>query len=187
MKEPKWESATEEEVWEYVAWHLARRGISTVLVGGAVCAIYSKGIYKSGDLDFVSLSLFDEAIPDVMKSIGFVRSGNRHYHHPKCPLFVEFVRGPIGIGDDLKIQPDKREIEGQTIYIYSPTDCIRDRLASYIHFRARECLDQAVLVACKFPFNKKKVKEWCVLEGAPEAYSELMGKVKESSKAKRPL
>lgn len=48
MREPKWETATEEEVWKYVAWHLAKNGIDTILVGGAVAAIYSEGIYKSG-------------------------------------------------------------------------------------------------------------------------------------------
>ncbi|MCB0411984.1 MAG: hypothetical protein KDD22_05625 [Bdellovibrionales bacterium] len=178
MKEPKWESATEEQVWKYVAWHLAKNDIKTLLVGGAVCAIYSEGAYKSGDLDFVSLSIFNEKRPEVMKSIGFKKGVSRHFIHPACKLFVEFVTGPAGIGDDIQIKPDKKEIEGQMLYIYSPTDCIRDRLASYIHFKARECLDQAVLVAERFPFNKKKVQEWCESEGAPQAYNDLMRKLK---------
>ncbi|MNK15771.1 hypothetical protein D3C87_339210 [compost metagenome] len=32
MTEPRWESCTEEEVWKYVAWHLAKNGIETILV-----------------------------------------------------------------------------------------------------------------------------------------------------------
>jgi hypothetical protein len=56
MREPRWASATEEEVWEFVAWHLAKNGIQTLLVGGAVVAIYTKGLYQSGDLDFVQLN-----------------------------------------------------------------------------------------------------------------------------------
>lgn len=178
MKEPKWERATEEEVWKFVAWHLAKNGIETILVGGAVAAIYSDGIYKSGDLDFVLKTYSAEMIPKVMKSIGFKLSQGRHYIHPKCDKFVEFVFGPVGIGDDIKIIPDEISIKGQTLYIYSPTDCIRDRLASYIHFKARECLDQAVLVADKFPFNHNKVKEWCAKEGAPEVYDALLRKLK---------
>jgi hypothetical protein len=86
--------------------------------------------------------------------------------------------GPAGIGDDVKIKPDEVKIEGQTLFIYSPTDCIRDRLASYIHFKARECLDQAALVAQRFPFNKNKVKDWCAAEGAPQAYDDLIKKLK---------
>ena len=60
MKEFNFSTCTEEELWKYVASHLARRGINTVLVGGAVVAIYTKGIYKSGDLDFVLTSFLSK-------------------------------------------------------------------------------------------------------------------------------
>jgi hypothetical protein len=178
VKEPQWQDCTEEEIWKYVGWHLAKNGIQTILVGGAVAAIYSEGIYRSGDLDFILKTYAEDNLPKVMESIGFKRARGRHFVHPKCALFVEFVTGPPGIGDDIQIKPDERNVEGQTLYIYSPTDCIRDRLASYIHFRARECLDQAALVAQRVPFNRKKVKDWCAAEGAPHAYDELMKKLK---------
>lgn len=38
MKEPDWKDCTEEDVWQFVAWHLAKNGIETILVGGAVAA-----------------------------------------------------------------------------------------------------------------------------------------------------
>jgi hypothetical protein len=178
MKVPRWETASEREVWEYVAWHLAKNGIQTLLVGGAVVAIYSEGAYQSGDLDLIQLNYADDVIPQVMESIGFRKSVGRHYIHPKSRIFVEFCTGPAGIGDDLKIKPDSRTVSGQTLFLYSPTDCIRDRLASYIHFKARECLDQAALVAKKFPFNQKKVRDWCVSEGSPQTFNDLMKKVR---------
>lgn len=178
MKEPQWENCTEEEVWKYVGWHLAKNGIPTILVGGAVAAIYSEGIYRSGDLDFILKTYAEDKLPTVLAAIGFKKSGGRHYTHPKCPLVVEFVTGPPGIGDDTQIKPDEVKVQGQTLYIYSPTDCIRDRLASYIHFRARECLDQAALVAQKTPYNQRKVKDWCAAEGAPQAYDDLVKKIK---------
>lgn len=178
MKEPNWRKCTEEDVWEYVAWHLAKNGIQTILVGGAVAAIYSEGAYKSGDLDFVLKTYVVGKLTEIMESIGFNKSVGRQFIHPHCDKFVEFVTGPAGIGDDVKIKPARREVEGQILYLYSPTDCIRDRLASYIHFKARECLEQAVLVAKKLPFNQKKVKDWCRDEGAPEAFDELMKKLK---------
>jgi len=180
VKTPNWKTATEEQVWKFVAHHLAKNGIDTILVGGAVAAIYSKGIYKSGDLDLVLKSYIQGKIPELMKEIGFKKSGGRHYTHPECQIFVEFMFGPAGIGDDVNIKPDQMKVDGQTIYIYSPTDCIRDRLASYIHYGARECLDQATLVAAEFPFNHKKVKDWCASEGAPEAYDELLKKIKKA-------
>jgi hypothetical protein len=43
----------EKELWEYVAVHLKKKGIDTVLVGGAVVSIYSNVSYYLGDLDFV--------------------------------------------------------------------------------------------------------------------------------------
>lgn len=178
MKEPNWENANEEDVWQFVGWHLAKNGIQTVLVGGAVAAIYSDGVYQSGDLDFVLKTYAEGKLTEVLESIGFKQSSGRHYIHPKCEKYIEFMHGPVGIGDDIKIKPVSRTIEGQTLYIYSPTDCIRDRLASYIHFKARECLDQAVLVGRKFPFNKKKIQDWCAKEGAPQAYVDLMKKIK---------
>ncbi len=178
MKEPNWENCTEEEVWKFVAWKLALEGIETILVGGAVAAIYSDGIYKSGDLDLVLKTYVDGKLTPVMESIGFSKGSGRHYTHPKCDKFIEFMYGPAGIGDDVNIKPDIVRVGGKKLYIYSPTDCIRDRLASYIHFKARECLDQAVLVAKRLPYNQQKVKDWCSSEGAPQAFEELLMKIK---------
>jgi len=183
VKEPNWSKCTEEELWEYVAAHLAKHGIDTVLVGGAVVSIYTEGAYRSGDLDFVLLSYLNQRLPEVMAEIGFKVERGRHYKHPECShLFVEFSSGPPAIGEDHQIKPDARKFAGQTIRIYSPTDCIRDRLASYIHFKARDCFDQAVLVAKKHPFNTRKIKEWCANEGAPEAYDEFLRATKKSSR-----
>lgn len=36
-----------------MAWHLEGEGIRSVLVGGAVVAIYTEGLYRSGDLGAV--------------------------------------------------------------------------------------------------------------------------------------
>ena len=165
MEEPNWSEVNEEGLWKFVGWHLANKGIQSVLVGGAVVAIYSKGAYRSGDLDLVEPLLSRAAdIKSAMESIGFHKV-NRHYVHPKCKhLYIEFVSAPVSIGDDYKIIPDEKEFQGKILKILSPTDCITDRLASYLHFNARECLDQALLVAKTQKFNLEKVREWCLNE-----------------------
>ncbi|EKR98771.1 hypothetical protein [Leptospira mayottensis] len=145
-------------------------------VGGAVVSIYSRGAYRSGDIDLVEplLSKASE-IKSVMEELGFYKR-SRHYVHPKYNhLFIEFLSAPVSIGDDYKIIPDEKEIEGKILKIFSPTDCIKDRLSSYIHFNARECLDQALLVARNQRFELRKVKEWCLKEGAlgKEAFEEF--------------
>jgi hypothetical protein len=91
VKVPLWKNCREEDVWKYVGWNLAKNGIETILVGGAVAAIYSEGAYKSGDLDLVLKTYVDGKITEVMASIGFYKKGGRHYIHPECDKFVEFM------------------------------------------------------------------------------------------------
>ena len=173
-------TCTEEQLWKYVATHLKDKGIDTVLVGGAVVSIYSEGAYKSGDLDFVLTSLFVEGLPEAMKEIGFVKKGGRHFVHPECKhLHIEFPSsGFLEIGEDNNIKPAEVECEGLKIKILSPTDCVKDRLASYIHFKARECLDQAVLVGKKHPVKLEAIKKWCKNENAEWAFKDFLAKLK---------
>lgn len=172
-------NCTEEQLWRYVATHLKIKGIDTILVGGAVVSIYSEGAYKSGDLDFVLSSMFVKDLPQAMKEIGFVKKSGRHFIHPDCKhLHVEFPGSFLEIGEDNNIKPDELECEGVKIKILSPTDCVKDRLASYIHFKARECLDQAVLVAKTHPIKLQAVKKWCKNEGADWAFNDFVEKTK---------
>jgi hypothetical protein len=155
-------------------------------VCGAVVAVYTEGLYRSGDLDFVLLTYMNKDLPRIMQMIGFEVKASRHYSHPECKhLIVEFASGPPGIGEDMKIKPAERKANGTVIKIYSPTDCIRDRLASYIHFGATECMDQAVLVAQRQPFDLKKVEKWCRSEGYPEAFQEFERRLKSSPRSSR--
>lgn len=167
-------NCSEEELWKFVATRLKKKGIDTVLVGGAVVSVYSEGAYKSGDLDLIKTSLFVDKLPETMEEIGFERKSQRHYKHPECDhIFVEFPGSFLEIGDDNKITPDEMEVEGVKIKILSPTDCVKDRLASYIYFKARECFDQAVLVARKHPIKTSRIKKWCEEEKRPEVFDEF--------------
>jgi len=99
-------NCTEEELWKFVATHLKKKGIDTVLVGGAVVAIYTKGLYRSGDLDFIHIDLVVTGLEEVMKEIEFVKFDAKRYHHPACKhLFIEFPSGPLSIGEDYSIKP----------------------------------------------------------------------------------
>lgn len=180
MKAPNFKTCTEEELWKYVAYHLSKAGIESVLVGGAVVAIYSKGAYRSGDLDFITGKGTHAQVQATLETLGFQKVRGRHFEHPDCPhIIIEFPPGPVSIGEDFKIQPDEKKIAGQIIKILSPTDCIRDRLASYIHFNARDALDQAVLVAKSQPFNLNKVEQWCSSEGAKDKFKNFLEKLGE--------
>jgi hypothetical protein len=171
-------TCSEEELWKFVGSHLSMNGIDAVLVGGAVVSIYSDGLYESGDLDFIVQNLKKDRLPSIMGGIGFKKKG-RHYVHPECKhLFVEFPSGPLGIGNDVNIKPVEK-IDGENhIKILSPTDCIKDRLASYIHFKSKEGLDQAILVARKQPFKKSEVQRWCKAENSNWAFDDFVKKLK---------
>lgn len=172
-------TCTVEQLWRFVAAHLESRGIGVVLVGGAVVSVYTEGAYVSGDLDFVREAFFSRGVEGAMAEVGFHKEG-RHYRHPGCPhLFVEFVAGPLGIGEDTRIEPTQVTEGDVKIKILSPTDSVRDRLAGFIHFGSRDFMDQAVLVASSRPVDWDKIERWCRGEGpqGPEAFIELRRRV----------
>ena len=114
-----------------------------------------------------------------MIEMGFTKSG-RHWKHPNClHLFVEFCSPPVSIGDDFHITTMEIKKNGTSIFILSPTDCVKDRMAGYIHWDAKECLDQAVLVLGN---NKnidfKELKRWYKSEHkkGEKYYDELVKK-----------
>ena len=132
-----------------------------------LASIYTNGAYLSGDLDLVRITVVTrKKLSEILGEIGFKTTGGRHFEHPQCKhLFIEFVPPPVAIGDDYLIKPIESTVSGQKIKILSPTDCIKDRLASFIHFKALECLDQAALVAKHQKYDIKSIEKWCRGEG----------------------
>lgn len=177
MTPPDWKTCDEGELWRFVAWHLEGAGIPTVLVGGAVVAIYSEGLYRSGDLDMV---LDRHRRPDVtaaLKEIGFVPGKYRYFKHPECEhLYLEFPPGPVELGEEHPVFPAEIPVEGRILHLLSPTDCVKDRLAAYIHWQLQANFRQAVLVAKrqKDRIDFKNLAAWCDREGGTSAYQELL-------------
>ncbi|MCB1211239.1 MAG: hypothetical protein KDK97_18080 [Verrucomicrobiales bacterium] len=168
MTEPDWSSCSERELWFFVAVELQKRGIATVLVGGAAAAVHSKGAYRSGDIDLL-IDAFpapsEKALRDAMLEIGFEAKG-RHFRHPKCDhLFVEFIRNSLHIGKDYQIEPQTWAVDSMLVRGISATDSVKDRLTSYVYFEARECLDQAALIAAVNEIDWASVEKWAVREG----------------------
>jgi len=183
MNEPDWESCTEEELWHYVAWHLEGAGIRSVLVGGAVVSIYTEGLYRSGDLDMVPDGTDRARLADELAKIGFQPSRSRYFKHPSClHLFLEFPHGPVEIGEEFPVVPAEIEVEGRTLRLLSPTDSVKDRLAGYIHWKARANFDQAVLICRrqKEAVDLDAVRKWCGREGGAEAFRELTEQLAET-------
>lgn len=184
MQPPDWSNCTEEELWHYVAWHLEGEGIRSVLVGGAVVAIYTEGLYRSGDLDMVPDDLGRKRLAGALAKIGFEPTQSRYFKHPLCPhLFLEFPRGPVEIGEQYPVIPAEIVMEGRTLRLLSPTDSVKDRLAGYIHWKSRANFEQALLI-CRRQNGRvdlNAVSEWCVREGGTSAFEELVLRLDEDS------
>jgi hypothetical protein len=182
MNAPDWNSCTEGELWRFVAWHLEGEGIHSVLVGGAVVAIYTEGLYRSGDLDLVPNEGGRGRLAEALRGIGFEPTRSRYFKHPECPhLFLEFPRGPVEIGEEYPVVPAEIEVEGRRLRLLSPTDCVKDRMAGYIHWKSRANFDQAVLVCRRqaASVDLNAVRSWCDGEGATWAFEELRDKLDE--------
>jgi len=189
MREPDWKTCTEETLWRYIAWHLEKAGISSVLVGGAVVSIYTEGLYTSGDLDLVPDDFQRSRIPEVLAELGFLPSKSRYYKHPDCfHLFLDFPRGPVELGEEYPIIPDEVEVEGRILRLLSPTDCVKDRLAAYIHWKSRAGFNQAFLVCVrqKHRIDLSKVEAWCEREGGGCAFNELLEQLSRSESTNPP-
>jgi len=176
MNPPDWNSCTAGQLWQYVAWHLEGAGISTVLVGGAAVSVHTGGVHRTTNLDLVPDDFQRGKIPDVLRRLKFVARRTRDFVHPECPhLSIRFPMGPVEIGGESPVAPDEIEIEGRRLHLLSPTDAVKDSLASYIHWRAQLFFDQAFLICQYQPgrIDLGQIERWCMTEGAVAIFQEL--------------
>jgi len=164
-----------EELAAYVCEALENEGIETVLSGGCCVELYSKGRYTSDDIDLIDrFNGGHRKIKEVMKKLGFSEyKMKRYFVHPDTLLFIEFPRGPLGVGDAVVKEISSRKTETGILKLLTPTDCIKDRLAAYYHWNDRQSLDQAVWVACENEFDIKSIETWSRKEGMDEKFSEF--------------
>lgn len=160
-----------------VAKELKKHDIDVILTGGAVVSIYSTGKYVSKDADFLSAT-DHKTITQVMHTLGFKNVG-KDFYHEGSEFSVEFPGSQLIIGNSPMKPGGKIERKGFTLRLLSPTQCVMDRLAAFYHWRDRQSLDQALLVAQNNPVKIKKIEEWSKSEGEEAKFNEFLGKLKE--------
>lgn len=173
-------TCTIEELWKYISLNLEKKGFDVVLVGGAVVSIYSRGMYVSGDLDFIVRSFNKKQLPKVLAELGFIKTPQRYFKHPECDhLYLEFPTGPIEIAGNYDVVPDEVPFEKEMIKILAPTDCVLDRLEQFFICEygkphgERKLLEQAMLVAERQVIDLGKVERYCVKNGMSQIYMEI--------------
>lgn len=152
-----------------VARELKKQGVDVILVGGAVVSIYSKNRYQSKDVDFLSLSDHQQ-IEKAMDSLGFKKEG-KDFYHPMATFYVEFPGRNLVLG----ATPEKPEGEIRSdefvLKLLSPTQSVMDRLAAFYHWKDRQSLEQALLVAQNHPVKLDKIKKWSDAEGMLDRFN----------------
>ena len=147
--------------------------LDAVLSGGSVVSIYSDNEYQSFDLDFVTLERM-KALAVVMESLGFRRSTGRHFVNPNTPYYVEFPTGPLTVGDSPVKQTARLQTPLGSVRILTPTQCVMDRLAAFYHWKDRQGLDQALMVARRQPVDLADVERWSIAEGKVAEFAEFL-------------
>ena len=160
-----------EELAAYVCSKLEEQGIETVLSGGSCVQIYSQGKYTSDDIDLIDRFNGGHAlIKKVMLDMGF-KEHNRYFVHEGTELFIEFPRGPLGVGDAPVNDIATLEESTGILKLLTPTDCIKDRLAAYYHWNDPQSLEQAVWVAEQNTFDMASIQEWSQKEQSMDKFN----------------
>ncbi len=66
------------------------------------------------------------------------------------------------------------ETEYGVLRIITPTDSVKDRLASYYHWKDERSLEQAILVASKHKVDFDSIRKWSILENSEEKFEKFM-------------
>lgn len=169
--------STIRDVAIHVSQALTDAGITAVLTGGGAVAIYSANKYQSYDIDFVTAASRRE-LSTVMLELGFKRGPGRHFEHLATKLVVEFVAWPVTVGDEVVRKWSRiRTVQG-TLQILTPTQCIKDRLAAFFHWRDSQSMEQALLVGKTRRIAMTELARWSIAEGHAEDFEEFRRRLK---------
>lgn len=152
-------------------------GITAVLTGGGAATVHAPEAIQSYDLDFILQFMAASFPPDEQPLIdlGFFRKvRSAMYRHLETRLTVEFPPGPLAVGDDLITQWQTLRRNDRVLYVLSPTDSVRDRLAATIHYRDSSSLEQAVSVARLHDIDLPLVEAWCAREGGSAQFAAFL-------------
>lgn len=150
--------------------------MKTVLVGGACVTIYSDNHYLSYDLDFVTFETSSK-IKKALSELGFMPKG-KYFSRTDCPYFIEFVSPPIAVGDELVNKFQILDTPFGKIELLTPTDCVKDRLASFFHWNDRQALEQAILVFHDQKISLKEIQRWAKAENHLDKFKEFTKLIK---------
>lgn len=180
---------TREQLAATVSEALRAAGLDAVLVGGSVVSIYTQDFFPSDDLDYSVWR--NDSVKDVLRQLGFTRVEGNRLTHPTAPYYVQLVNGPPMVGKKLVSKAVERKTRWGRIKMYSPLDCVLDRLAHFFCWGDRQCLQQAAHVAAEHAVDLAAVEEWAENEDGAhgrnmERFREFVRRVEELLAGRQP-
>lgn len=115
-------------------------------------------------------------IEKALAKLGFKRTG-RQFSHEQCPFLIDFVNPPISVGHESIHEFSTLKTSVGSLRLLSPTDCIKDRLASFFHWNDAQVLEQALLVAENRKIDLKNLKRWAKQEGFEKKFEEFLNRL----------
>ena len=163
----------------YLSDYLRKKGVDTVLSGGACVSIYTDNKFLSFDLDFV-LSAFDDQkkIKSILGEIGFYEK-NRLFMHDDTMYTVDFLPPPLSVGEEPVKEIAQLKKGNKILKLLSTTDCVKDRLAAYYYWEDEQSEGQAILVCLDNQVDLEKVKRWSKNEGMMDKFNIFKKHLKE--------
>jgi hypothetical protein len=157
---------------------LDRAGAEAVLTGGGAASVYAPDTVRSDDLDFVLTWSSNPAdTVEVLAELGFVRKrGTAEYKHPSTHYFIEFLPGPLAVGEEIIKRWETLREGLRILHLLSATDSCRDRLAAFYHWSDRNALRQALAVAQanQGRLDLNRIRRWSLAEGHGDRCSEFL-------------
>ena len=167
-----WPKVSLEELAGFLSDELRKKGVDTILVGGACVTIYSQNRYQSYDLDFVAFEDMKK-VKKALAELGFNYEGG-YFSHAQCKWIVEFVSSPVAVGKEIISDFEHVKVSTGIVKMLRVEDCIKDRLSSYFHWNDRQGLEQAIEVCLDAEVNYEEIKEWAIREGFESKCSEFL-------------
>ncbi|QYK52322.1 MAG: hypothetical protein KF824_08635 [Fimbriimonadaceae bacterium] len=160
-------SSTLTDIAFAVCTAFEKYGKTIVLTGGRAASIYAPEQYQSRNLDFMMrFSVAGKEALDELQKLGFEPSEGSMYKHSKNPITIDFIVGDILIGERLIQEWATMRRQAQVLFLLKRTDCICDRLASYLYSNDLSALSAAAAVYARTQPDIEPIREWLIREKA---------------------
>ena len=175
-----WANISLRDLAGFVSEELRKKGIDTILVGGACVTIYSENRYQSYDLDYITYEDMRK-VKKALLELGFYEK-LKYFRHQGCPWFIEFVSPPVAVGNEFIFKFNNVKTHLGTIKMLHPVDSVKDRLASFYHWNDKQGLEQALNICMEQEIDLNEIKEWSLGEEQSEKFEIFKRRLEEKIK-----